>query len=132
MDWGRLLAGVAVSLSEGDGKFDSPGVDQGESGSIESTLSTVIPCARVNLTGRVSACGLAGWGTGDMTIRFDDGSMAPVRTDIAMQLGAIGARDALLEQDEAGGGGSRSRRPRRSGPRWSWRCSATASPGRRT
>ena len=102
-DWGRLLAGVAVSLSEGKGKFDAPGADVGSSGRIESTMTTVSPYARFNITERVSAWGLAGWGTGDMTIRFDDGSMAPVRTDLSMQLGAIGARGALLTQDEAGG-----------------------------
>ena len=102
-DFGRLLAGVAVSLSEGDGTFDSPGADAGGKGSIESTMTTVSPYARFNVTERVSAWGLAGWGTGDMTIRFDDGPRAPVRTDLSMQLGAIGARGALLTQDEAGG-----------------------------
>ncbi len=102
-DFGRLLAGVAVSLSEGEGSFDSPGADVGKSGAIESTMTTVSPYARYKLSERVTAWGLAGWGTGDMTIRFDDGSMAPVRTDLSMQLGAIGARGALLEQDEAGG-----------------------------
>ena len=55
------------------------------------------------LTERVTAWGLAGWGTGDMTIRFDDGSMAPVQTDLSMQRGAMGARGELLKQDEAGG-----------------------------
>ena len=102
-DFGRLLAGVAVSLSEGDGRFDSPGADVGGKGKIESTMTTVSPYARFKLTERVSAWGLAGWGTGDMTIRFDDGVMDPVRTDLSMQMGAIGARGALLTQDEAGG-----------------------------
>ena len=102
-DFGRLLAGVAVSLSEGDGGFDSPGADVGGKGSIESRMTTVSPYARFDLTERVTAWGLAGWGTGDMTIRFDDGSMAPVRTDLSMQLGAIGARGALLRQDGTGG-----------------------------
>ena len=102
-DFGRLLAGVAISLSEGEGRYDSPGVDRGKAGRIESTMTTVSPYLRFELTERVSAWGLAGWGTGDMTIRFDDGSMAPVRTDLSMQLGAVGARGALLEQDETGG-----------------------------
>ena len=98
-DWGRVLAGVAVSLSEGEGGFDRPG----DRGSIESTLTTVNPYARVRVTERLSAWGLAGWGTGDMAIRFDDGGAAPVRTDIGMRLGALGARGALMEQDGAGG-----------------------------
>ncbi len=102
-EWNRLLAGVAISLSEGEGSFDSPGADVGKSGDIESTMTVVSPYARFRVTERITAWGLAGWGTGDMTIRFDDGSMAPVRTDLSMQLGAIGARGALLTQDEAGG-----------------------------
>ena len=102
-DWGKMLAGVAVSLSEGDGKFESPGVDTGDKGTIESTMTTVSPYLRFKLTERVSAWGLVGWGTGDMTIRFDDGGMAPIRTDIGMRMGAVGARGALLEQDEWGG-----------------------------
>ena len=102
-DCKRMLAGVAVSVSEGDGKFDSPGVDTGDSGRIDSTMTTVSPYLRFKLTERISAWGLVGWGTGDMTIRFDDGGMAPIRTDIGMRMGALGARGALLEQDEWGG-----------------------------
>ena len=102
-DFGRVLAGVAVSLSEGDGTFDAPGVDVGKTGDIESTMTVVSPYARFELTERVSAWGLAGWGTGDMTIGFDDGAMAPVRTDIGLRMGAVGARGALLTQDDTGG-----------------------------
>ena len=102
-DFGRVLAGVAVSLSEGDGSFGNAGADVGGKGGIESTMTTVSPYARFKVTERVTAWGLAGWGTGDMTIRFDDGSMAPIRTDLSMRLGAIGARGALMEQDETGG-----------------------------
>ena len=54
-DWGRVLAGVAFSLSEGDGSFDSPGVDAGASGDIESTMTTVSPYLRFKLSERVSA-----------------------------------------------------------------------------
>ena len=102
-EWSRVLAGVAVSLSEGDGSFDSPGVDAGASGDIESTMTTVSPYLRFKLTERVSAWGLVGWGTGDMTIAFDDGAMDPVRTDIGMRMGAIGARGALMEQQGPSG-----------------------------
>ena len=102
-DWGRLLAGVAISLSEGDGAFASPEVDVGKAGTLESTLTTVSPYLRFKLSERVSAWGLVGFGTGDMTIGFDDGSMAPIRTDTSLRLGALGARGALMEQDATGG-----------------------------
>ncbi len=108
-DWGRLLAGVAVSLSEGEGTFNDPGVDKG---SVESTMTTVSPYARFNVSERVSAWGLAGWGTGAMTIvqdaRAATGTQAArprqvTKTDLSMRLGALGARGELLRQDEAGG-----------------------------
>ena len=56
-EWNRLLAGVAVSVSEGEGTFDQRGVD---SGTIESSLTTVSPYARVTLNDRLSAWGLLG------------------------------------------------------------------------
>ncbi len=105
-DWGRVLAGVAVSFSEGEGTFDQPGVD---SGSIESAMTTVSPYARFRITERVSAWGVAGWGTGTMTITQDTRHATNVRpravtkADLSMQMGGVGARGALLEQDESGG-----------------------------
>ena len=102
-EFSRLLAGVAVSLSEGDGSFANSTVDRGKSGHIESTFTTVSPYIRFKATERVSAWGLAGRGVGDMTFRFDDRRMAPVWTDLSMQLGAIGARSALLTQHGSSG-----------------------------
>ena len=108
-EWNRLLAGVAVSVSEGEGKFEQPGVDKG---TIESTMTTMSPYARFTVNDRVSVWGLAGWGTGDMTIMQDaraaaDGQPARPerisRTDIEMRLAALGGRGALLQADEAGG-----------------------------
>ena len=103
-EWDRLLAGVAVSLSEGEGAFDQTGVD---SGTIESTMTAVSPYARLALTERVSAWGLLGYGTGDMTIvqaANERGQPERVsRSDLAMRLAALGGRGALLEAGEAGG-----------------------------
>ena len=101
--WRRLLAGVAVSVSEGEGTFDLPGIDKG---SIESTMTTVSPYARMSLNDRLSVWGLAGWGTGDMTIVQDASDSQPeriTRTDIAMRLAALGGRGALLQAGEDGG-----------------------------
>ncbi len=101
--WNRLLAGVAVSVSEGEGTFDQPGVD---SGKIESTMTTVSPYARFMVNDRVSVWGLAGWGTSDMTIVQAENENQPervTRTDLEMRLGAIGGRGALMEADEDGG-----------------------------
>ena len=108
-EWNRLLAGVAISVSEGKGTFDQPGVDSGD---IESTMTTVSPYARLMVNDRLSVWGLAGWGTGDMTIVQDaraaaDGKPARLerinRTDIEMRLAALGGRGALMQADETGG-----------------------------
>ena len=100
--WGRMLMGVAVSLSEGEGSFDDSWATTGEQGRAESTMTTVSPYARFRLTERVAAWGLVGWGTGAMTLRFDDGSET-VRRDLSMRLGAAGARGVLLAPGSAGG-----------------------------
>ena len=101
--WNRLLGGVAISVSGGEGSFDQPGVD---SGKIESTMTTVSPYARFMVTDRVSVWGLAGWGTGDMTIVQAANENQPervTRTDLEMRLIAGGGRGKLMEADETGG-----------------------------
>ena len=102
-EWERWLAGVAVSVSEGEGTFDQPGVD---SGTAESTLTSVNPYVRVTLSDRVSAWGLLGYGTGDMTMKqaaTGERGEVVTRTDLSMRLGAVGARGALLEAEKTGG-----------------------------
>ena len=103
-EWDRLLAGFAVSLSQGEGTFDQPGVD---SGTIESRMTTISPYAQISLGERVSVWGLLGLGTGDMTIvqaANEEGQPERVtRTDIGMRLAAAGGRGALMEADETGG-----------------------------
>ena len=108
-DFGRVLAGVAVSLSEGEGTFSQTDV---ASGTVGSTVTTVSPYARVALTRRVLAWGLFGWGAGAMTVVQD--AHAPTgerteedrritKTDLSMQFGAIGARGDLLTPGAGGG-----------------------------
>ena len=99
-EWNRLLAGVAVSVSEGEGTFSQPGVD---SGTIESTMTAVSPYARLQVGDRVSVWGLAGWGTGDMTITQAANENQPehiTRTDLSVSMAALGGRGALLEAGE--------------------------------
>ena len=101
--WERWLAGVALSVSEGDGSFDQPDVD---SGTVESSLTSVNPYVRYEASDRLSVWGLLGYGTGDMTMtqaaRGERAEMV-TRTDISMRLGAAGARGVLLEAGEDGG-----------------------------
>ena len=101
--WERWLAGVALSVSEGEGSFDQPGVD---TGTVESSLTSVNPYVRYEASDRLSVWGLFGYGTGDMTLTQaanDNRDRIVTRTDISMRLGAAGARGVLLEADEDGG-----------------------------
>ena len=101
--WERWLAGVALSVSSAEGSFDQPGVD---SGSVESSLTSVNPYVRYEASDRLSVWGLFGYGTGDMTMTQaanDNRDRIVTRTDISMRLGAAGARGVLLKADEDGG-----------------------------
>ena len=100
--WERWLAGVALSVSEGKGTFDQArGL-----GTVESSLTSVNPYVRYEASDRLTAWGLVGYGTGDMTMtQAARGERAETvdRTDISMRLGAAGARGVLLEAGESGG-----------------------------
>ena len=100
-EWRRLLAGVAVSVSEGEGTFGGT-----HAGAVESTMTAVSPYARFMVNDRVSVWGLAGWGAGAMTMTehaTDERAEVVTKTDLSMQLAALGGRGELLKQDEAGG-----------------------------
>ena len=96
--WERWLAGVAVSVSEGEGTYAYGDVG---SGKLESTLTGVHPYARVEVNDRVQAWGLLGFGAGEMTMRPE--GKDPIETDIDMRLGAVGAQGALTDAGETGG-----------------------------
>ena len=105
--WSRWLAGVAVSLSEGEGGFAMDGSCEGERcrGTLESTLTSVHPYARLAVSERLSVWGILGYGTGELTLEEGDpdgaGSMT-TRTDTSMQMAAAGARGVLVPAREAG------------------------------
>ena len=102
-EWSEVLAGAAVSYSEGDGTFalTSGMVSARERGRVESTLTSVYPYVRLRLSERASVWALAGAGSGEFTLTEKGG--APIRTDIAMRMGAIGARGILVPAPEKGG-----------------------------
>ena len=92
---GPVLAGVAVSYSSGDGTLT--GAAHGAAGElreeVESGLGSVYPYVRVRVHERVSAWGLGGHGRGEMSFA---GAGAGSEFDIRMNMGAVGARGALL------------------------------------
>ena len=100
---GRWLAGVAVSLSRGEGPFRLTSAMESNrlSGTVESSLTALYPYAKLGLSDRMEAWGLVGLGTGELTVR--EGGGRPIETDLGMTMGAVGTRGRLLSADEGGG-----------------------------
>ena len=97
-EWGRMLAGLAVSHSIGDGDFEPAADVKSE---MEASLTSVHPYFRVTLGEGMSAWGLAGYGTGEMSLKEDDIDKE-VETDIAMTTGALGVRGDVLSASQTG------------------------------
>ena len=97
----QWLGGLALSMSQGDGDF-SP-INEDETGEMESTLTAIYPYAKVGVTEKVDVWGMVGLGTGDVTLTDVRPQDEPVKTDISMRMGAIGARGELLSAEQAGG-----------------------------
>ena len=106
---GSMLAGLLLSHSQGGGDYRGTPLDlsgrpmQGivnRPGDLGSSLTGVHPYIRVNITERIAAWGLFGHGRGRMTV-----SPGGHDTGIGMNLGAVGARGALLSPGASGGFG---------------------------
>ena len=102
----RWLAGAAVSLSEGEGGYRLAGGMESafDRGTVESTLTSVYPYGRLELNDRVSVWGLAGYGTGELTLSEENGTWTNrYRTDLSMRLGALGVRGTVVQAPPEGG-----------------------------
>ena len=102
-EWDRALAGLVLSQSRGEGSYSLGGDLGGDRGTVESTLTGVYPYARLRMSERVSAWGLAGVGQGELTLRQEGG--ARIDTDLAMRMGAVGVIGAVLDGSGASGVG---------------------------
>ena len=100
-EWNRLLAGIMVSQSAGEGSYRlSP--DKGDDeGTVESTMTGVYPYARIDLNDRVSAWGLVGVGSGELTLRQKGED--PMETDLGMRMGALGVKGQVLDGSNPSG-----------------------------
>ncbi len=91
---GRLLAGLAVAHSVGDGTFAAPGIGETatNAGELGSSLTSGHPYLGLAVSERLSLWGLFGFGQGEMSLSDGD---ALTETDIAMRMGAVGLRREL-------------------------------------
>ena len=102
--WERWLAGVAVALSEGEGSFRDRAETDRESrgaGELTSTLTSVHPYLRLEVSERLSVWGVLGYGTGGLELEVDGGERWT--TDTTMEMAAAGARGVLVPARETGG-----------------------------
>ena len=100
----RWLAGLALSVSKGDGDYAL--VDGADRDDVESEMTAFYPYAQVGVTDTVDVWGLAGWGNGELTLtQHANANRAEARytTDIAMRMGAVGVRGEVVSPDEAEG-----------------------------
>ena len=96
---GRLLMGFAMTHSVGEGTAS----DAGWRYALGSTATMALPYARLALSDRVSVWGLAGTGSGALSLDLDGAVPQHYRTDLAMTLAAAGMRGDLVTPAEAGG-----------------------------
>ena len=96
---GRLLTGFAMTHSLGEGTAQG----SGKSYLMGSSVTTALPYARVALSERLSAWGLAGTGTGHLTLDLEGGAAERYGADLSMTLAAVGMRGDLVTPAQAGG-----------------------------
>ena len=101
--WSRWLAGIAVSLSEGEGSFRDQartGDASRGSGTLASTLTAVHPYLRYEASARLSLWGILGYGTGELDLEVAGGERWTTGT--TMEMAAAGARGVLVPAEEPG------------------------------
>ena len=94
---GRGTAGLAVVHSRGEGGYRSPAGH----GNVESTLTGLYPYGLYRASERFSVWGVAGYGSGTLTLSPE--GEAPYETDMNLAMTAVGTRNVLVEAPSEGG-----------------------------
>ena len=88
--------GLMLTLSRGEGSY------RGQSeGTVESTLTGLYPYGRYEVNERVALWGVAGYGTGTLTLTPKD--QPAMKTDMDLRMGAVGVRAVAVEAPAEGG-----------------------------
>ena len=86
-----------VAHSLGEGGYRSPN----GGGEVETTLTGLYPWGRYAASERLSLWGVAGYGSGTLTLTPE--GQAPVETDMDLVMAALGGRGVVAEAPAAGG-----------------------------
>ena len=92
---GRVLAGVAIAYSAGEGSY----TEADARGEVESTLLSAYPYLRYTLSERLSVWGVLGLGEGGLTLDMkanENANDEHIETDVSLAMAAFGARGKLL------------------------------------
>ena len=100
-EWERLLAGVMLSQSTGEGKYRLSAENGAKAGTVESSLTGMYPYAKLKLNAKISAWALAGRGSGELTLQQEGDE--PMPTDVTMRMGAAGFKGQMLDGTGASG-----------------------------
>ncbi|MDE2825343.1 MAG: BspA family leucine-rich repeat surface protein [Gemmatimonadota bacterium] len=98
-EWRRLLIGVAVAHSRGDGGYAMPEIGARGTGDLETALTSLHPYLRYAVTERLDAWGMVGYGWGDSEWAVPEGTLE-ADTDFVMS--AFGGRGILLAAQDTG------------------------------
>ena len=90
-DW---LAGAALAHNRGDGSYTHTSANRGE---VSSTLTSVHPYVRKRIGDDVMLWGIAGYGTGTLTLADQCRDGTDAETGIEMKMAAAGVRGTLLK-----------------------------------
>ena len=92
-DWTSVntLLGISVGKSNGDGAYQSAFGD----GNIKADLTGIYPYWRHEISERISAWGIMGYGSGKLTVTPDN--HPSIETDTSLILGAVGLRGIAKE-----------------------------------
>ena len=100
-DNGRTLLGLALSYSDGDGDWSGTA----EQGELSSTLTSLLPYIRHNVTERLQLWAAASYGRGELeqTLEQTSATMS-TKHDIEQTSASVGVRGTLLERPLEEGG----------------------------
>ena len=94
---GRGMVGLAVAHSRGEGGYRSPSGN----GEVESSLTGLYPWGRYAVSERLTVWGMAGYGSGTLTLTPE--GMPAMETDMDLAMGAVGGRGVLVKAAAEGG-----------------------------